>query len=49
VFLQFGEVLEGIGAVQFAGADQTHVQIAHLGAILGPTKERVFPTTEIFP
>ena len=38
VFLQFDEVVEGIDAVQFAGVDQTHEQIAHLGAVLGLIK-----------
>ncbi len=35
VFLQFGEVVERIGVVQFAGVDQAHEQIAHLGAVRG--------------
>jgi hypothetical protein len=40
--LQLGEVLEGIGAIQFAGVDQAHEQITHLGAIRGLIKETVF-------
>ena len=39
VVLQFGEVMEGIGLVQFARMDQAHVEIAHVGAVLG----RVLP------
>ncbi len=35
VVLQFGEVMEGIGLVQFASMDQAHVEIAHVGTVLG--------------
>ena len=31
VFLELGEVVEGISVVQFAGMDQAHEQIAHPG------------------
>jgi hypothetical protein len=33
VALQFGELVEGVGAGQFAGMDQAHEKIAHLGAL----------------
>ena len=33
--LQFREIVERIGPVQFAGVDQTHEQIADSGAIQG--------------
>jgi hypothetical protein len=35
VLLQFGEVVEGIDVVEFAGVDQAHEQVAHAGAVLG--------------
>jgi len=35
VLLQFGEVVERIGAVEFAGVDEAHEQIAHAGTVLG--------------
>ena len=41
MFLQFREVVEGIDTVQFAGVDEAHEQIAHLGAILGLVEQRV--------
>ena len=31
--LKFGEIVERIGALEFAGVDQTHEQVAHLCAI----------------
>ena len=43
MFLEFGEVVEGIDAVQFAGVDQAHKQIAHTGAVLGLIEIRIFP------
>lgn len=33
VALQLAEVVEGIGARQFAGMDQAHEQVAHFGAV----------------
>ena len=38
VVLQFGEVMEGIGVIQFTGMNEAHVEIAHVGAILGLIK-----------
>jgi len=35
VLLQLGEIVEGIGVVQFAGVDQAHEQITHVGTLLG--------------
>ena len=32
VVLQFGEVMEGIGVIQFTGMNEAHVEIAHVGA-----------------
>jgi hypothetical protein len=49
VFLQFDEVFEGIGVVQFAGMDQAHEQISHLRAVLGLIEQAVLATTENFP
>jgi len=43
VFLQLGEVVEGIGLIQFAGVDQTHEQIAYLSTVLGLIKQTVPP------
>jgi hypothetical protein len=48
-FLQFGEVVEGIDGVQFAGVDEVHEQIAYLGAVLGPIEQRILPATENVP
>jgi hypothetical protein len=49
VFLQLGEIVEGIGVVQFAGVDQAHEQVTHPGALLGLIEQAVLATTEIFP
>ena len=38
---QFGQVIEWIDLVQFAGMDQAHEQIAHSGAVQGLVEERV--------
>ena len=43
MFLKFGEVVEGVDAVQLAGVDQAHKQISHTGAVLGFIEIRVFP------
>ncbi len=48
VFLQFGQVLERIGVVQFAGVDQAHEPIAYRGAVLGLIKERVLAMQNAF-
>jgi hypothetical protein len=40
--LQFGEVVEGVGTIEFAGVDQTHKKIPHLGAIERAVKQSVF-------
>ena len=40
VLLQLDEIFEGMDVVQFAGVDQAHEQIAHLGALLGLTQVR---------
>ena len=48
VSLQLGEVVEGIGAVQFAGVDQTHEQIAHLGAVRGLIEQTVLSMKNAF-
>ena len=48
MLLEFGEVVEGIDAVQLAGVDQAHKQISHTGAILGFIKIRVFPMENRF-
>lgn len=49
VFLHLGEIVEGIGAVQFAGVDQTHKQVAHSSTVLGLIEQAILPTTERFP
>ncbi len=41
VLLQFGEVMEGVGAAQFAGVDQAHEKIADLGAIERAVKQSI--------
>jgi len=48
VFLQFGEVIERIGVVQFAAVDQTHEQIAHLGAVLGFIEQTILSMQNSF-
>jgi len=35
VLLQFGEVVERIGAVELAGVDEAHEQVADAGAVFG--------------
>jgi len=49
VIMQCGEVVEGIGAVQFAGMNEAHVQVAHLHPVAGSVEERILATTVIFP
>ena len=48
MLLEFGEVVEGIDAVQFAGVDQAHKQISHTGAVVGFIKIRIFPMENCF-
>ena len=35
MLLEFGEVVKGVDAVQFASMDQAHIQIAYSGAVWG--------------
>lgn len=42
VFLQFGQVIQGVDAVQLAGVNQTHEQVADVGAVLGLIKQTNF-------
>ena len=35
VLEQLGQVVEGIDAVQFAGVDQAHEQVPHVGPVFG--------------
>ncbi len=42
MLLQFGQVVEGIDAVQFAGVDQAHEQVADAGAVLGLVEVGIF-------
>ena len=39
--LQLGEIVEWVGVTELAGMDQTHVQIAYLGAVQRLVKQRV--------
>ena len=39
--LQFGEVVEGVGAAQFTGVDQAHEKVADLGAVKRAVKQCV--------
>ena len=48
VLLQLRQIVEGIDAVQFAGVDQAHKQIAYAGAVLGLKEIRVFPMENCF-
>ena len=41
VLLQLGEIVEWVGVTELAGMDQTHVQIAYLGAVQRLVKQRV--------
>jgi len=47
--LQLGQVVEGVGACELAGMDQTHEQIADMSAVFGFIKESVLASMEIFP
>jgi hypothetical protein len=40
MFLQFDQIVEGIGATSLAGIDEAHKQVANLGAVLGLIKKR---------
>jgi hypothetical protein len=42
MFLQFGQIVEGIGATSLAGIDETHKQVADMSAILGFIEKRAF-------
>src|ERR1035437_3526092 len=46
--LQLGQVVEGVGAAQFAGVDQAHEQVANAGPILGLVKQRVLAVQNRF-
>ena len=41
VFLQLGEIVEGIGAVRFAGMNEAHVEVAHPGAVPGLIEQTI--------
>ena len=41
VAVEFGEVVEGVGAAEGAGVDQTHEEVAHLGPVLGLEEEGI--------
>jgi len=49
VSLQLGEIIERIGAVEFAGVDQAHEQITDPGAVQCLIEECILATTETFP
>jgi hypothetical protein len=40
--LQLGKIVERVGAVELAGMDQAHIQIAHLRPVPGLIEQRVF-------
>jgi hypothetical protein len=42
MFLQFDQIVEGIGTTSLAGIDETHKQVADLSAILGFIEKRAF-------
>ncbi len=42
MFLQFDQIVEGIGAAPLAGIDETHKQVANLSAVLGFIEQRAF-------
>ena len=42
VLLQLGEIVKWVDAVESAGVDQTHEQIAHAGPVLGLIEVGVF-------
>ena len=42
MFLQLGEIVEGVDAVQFTRVDQAHEQVADAGAVLGLVEVGVF-------
>jgi hypothetical protein len=46
--LQLGEVLEGIGMVQFAGIDQAHEQVTHFSAVLGLIEQTILAVKDVF-
>ena len=46
MLLEFGEVVEWIDTVQFAGVDKAHVQIAYSGAVWGLKKNKNFSYEE---
>ena len=46
--LQFGQIIEGVGAVQLAGMDQAHVQVAHLSSVQRLIKQRVLAIQDGF-
>ena len=48
MFLQLDEIFEWISAVQFASVDQTHEQVAHFGAVLGPIEQAVLSVQKAF-
>ena len=42
MFLQFGEIVKGIGLIQLAGVDQAHEQVADPGSVFGLVEVGVF-------
>ena len=45
---QFREIADGIGAIQLAGVDQAHIQVADLSTLQGLIEETVFPVQNRF-
>src|SRR3974390_321996 len=41
VFLQCGQVVEGIGITELAGVDEAHEQVPNMGTVLSFVEERV--------
>ena len=48
MFLQFGEVVEGIGLIQFASMDQAHEQVPHLGTVLRLIEQTILSMQNAF-
>lgn len=44
--LELGEVVEGVGAVELAGINNAHVEIARVCAVIGLVEERIFPVQD---
>ena len=46
VAIEFGEVIEGIGPAEFAGVNQAHENVAHVGTVAGLVEQGILAVSD---